>query len=211
MADIAKYTIFKTKWGYFGLVAEKEGLICTCLPCRNRKITEKHLLACLGEGAKKISRFVGRGLPRQINRWGEPHPTLDAAMPNRSRTKIDYPRFEKDLLKPLQDDIVAYFNGQTVKFDVPLGFNHLQNFTKKVLTACRKIATGRTVSYSQLACMIGQPRAGRAVGNALAKNPVPLIIPCHRVIHSDGSLGNFSAPGGTNTKKKLIALESNEH
>jgi O-6-methylguanine DNA methyltransferase len=67
------------------------------------------------------------------------------------------------------------------------------------------------VSYSQLAGMIGKPRASRAVGSTLARNPIPLIIPCHRVIHSDGSLGNFSAPGGTSTKKKLLELETKGH
>jgi methylated-DNA-[protein]-cysteine S-methyltransferase len=59
--------------------------------------------------------------------------------------------------------------------------------------------------------MINKPRASRAVGSALARNPIPLIIPCHRVIHSDGSLGNFSAIGGTSTKKKLLALETKVH
>jgi methylated-DNA-[protein]-cysteine S-methyltransferase len=180
MADAAKYTIFKTKWGYFGLVADKKGLFRTCLPCPSKR---KRRRAC--PSRKTVE--------------------------NRLLSGLDNVLYEKNLLKSLQDDIVAYFNGQTVKFDVPLGFNNLPRFMKKVLDACKRIPPGKTTSYSQLARMIGKPRAGRAVGNALAKNPVPLIIPCHRVIHSDGSLGNFSAPGGTNTKKKLITLESNEH
>lgn len=161
-----KYTIFNTAWGYFGLVADKKGLICTCLPCPTRKIAEKHLLA-----------------------------------------DVDNPQFDKDLLKPLQKQIIAYFKGQPVKFDTPLILTGLPPFAQKVLNGCRKIPTGQTVSYSQLAGMIGKPRASRAVGSALAKNPIPLIIPCHRVIHSDGSLGNFSAPGGTSLKKMLIDLE----
>ncbi|MBE3144695.1 MAG: MGMT family protein [Planctomycetes bacterium] len=89
----------------------------------------------------------------------------------------------------------------------PLALDSLPAFTRKVLDACRKIPAGKTVSYSQLAGMIGKPRASRAVGSALARNPIPLIIPCHRVVHSDGSLGNFSAPGGTSLKKMLIDLE----
>jgi methylated-DNA-[protein]-cysteine S-methyltransferase len=176
MANPTKYTIFKTNWGYFGLVTNKKGLLRTCLPaparlwrgpCPGRKIIERRLL-------------VG----------------------------LDNPQFEKNLLKPLQAQIIAYFEGRPAKLDAPLALNRLSPFTQKVLAACRKIPPGKTVSYSQLAGMIGKPRASRAVGSALAKNPIPLIIPCHRIIHSDSSLGNFSAFGGTSTKKKLLALES---
>ena len=120
---------------------------------------------------------------------------------------LDNPQFDKNLLKPLQRQIIAYFEGKPVRFDASLVLDSLPSFARKVLDACRKIPSGQTVSYSQLAGMIGKPRASRAVGSALARNPIPLIIPCHRVIHSDGSLGNFSAPGGSNTKKKLIDLE----
>lgn len=121
---------------------------------------------------------------------------------------LDNPKFDKNLLKPLQKQIIDYFEGKPVRFNTPLVLDGLSPFARKVLVACRKIPSDKTVSYSQLAGMIGKPRASRAVGSALAKNPIPLIIPCHRVIHSDGSLGNFSAFGGTSTKKKLLALES---
>ncbi len=169
MATQMKYAIFSTAWGYFGLVADKKGLIRTCLPRSSRKTVEKCLLAGLGN-----------------------------------------PQFNKNLLKPLQKQITAYFAGKPVRFDTSLVLDKLPPFARKVLAACRKIPSGKTVSYSQLAGMIGKPRASRAVGSALARNPIPLIIPCHRVIHSDSSLGNFSAFGGTNTKKKLITLESND-
>jgi methylated-DNA-[protein]-cysteine S-methyltransferase len=121
--------------------------------------------------------------------------------------RLDNPQFNKNLLKPLQKQIIAYFAGKSAGFDAHLLADGLTPFARKVLIACSKIPSGKTVSYSQLAGMIGKPRASRAVGSALAKNPIPLIIPCHRVIHSDGSLGNFSAPGGTATKKMLLELE----
>ena len=124
---------------------------------------------------------------------------------------LDNPQFDKNLLKPLQKQIIAYFEGKPARLNAPLVLDSLPIFTRKVLAACRKIPSGKTVSYSQLAGMIGKPRASRAVGSALARNPIPLIIPCHRVIHSDGSLGNFSAFGGTSTKKKLLALETKMH
>jgi methylated-DNA-[protein]-cysteine S-methyltransferase len=161
-----KYTIFRTGWGYFGLVADKKGMVRTILPCSSRKTVEKRLLS----GLKNT-------------------------------------KFDKNLLKPLQKQIIAYFAGKPAKLNTPLALNSSSIFTRKVLTACSKIPPGKTASYSQLAGMIGKPRASRAVGSALAKNPIPLIIPCHRVIHVDGSLGNFSAFGGTDTKKKMIDLE----
>jgi methylated-DNA-[protein]-cysteine S-methyltransferase len=120
---------------------------------------------------------------------------------------LDNPQFDKNLLKPLQKQIIAYFEGKPARFNTPLVLDSLSLFTRKVLDMCRKIPSGKTISYSQLAGMIGKPRASRAVGSALARNPIPLIIPCHRVIHSDGSLGNFSAPGGTSLKKMLMDLE----
>jgi methylated-DNA-[protein]-cysteine S-methyltransferase len=162
-----KYTIFKTRWGYFGLAANGKGLSRTVLPCSDKQILKRLLLA-----------------------------------------GIDEPEFERDLLKSLQNKIIAYFNGCPLPSVFrPLNLEGLGPFTKKVLNACQRIPAGKTISYSQLARMIGKPRAGRAVGNALAKNPVPLVIPCHRVIHSDGTIGKFSAPGGTALKKMLIGLE----
>ena len=75
------------------------------------------------------------------------------------------------------------------------------------MTACRDIRFGQTVSYGRLAEMAGKPGAARAVGRALAKNPLPLIIPCHRVICANGKIGGFSAPGGVTLKKRLLQLE----
>ena len=75
------------------------------------------------------------------------------------------------------------------------------------MTACRDIKFGQTISYSGLAKRIGRAGSARAVGNALAKNPLPLIIPCHRVVRNDGKIGGFSAKGGITLKKKMLELE----
>lgn len=135
-------------------------------------------------------------------------------MPNpkkvKSLLKKNYPnaKYKKNLLKPLQKQITAYFEGSRIDFSLtPVILNSLTPFTIKVLTACRKIPFSRTLSYSELAKKINRPKAARAVGNALAKNPLPLIIPCHRVICSDGRHGNFSATGGKKLKQKLLHLE----
>lgn len=117
---------------------------------------------------------------------------------------------DKNFYKNLQQQIFAYFEGDCVKFsrDIPLILDGFTSFGKSVLKACRKIEIGQTITYSQLAKKAGSPNASRAVGSTLAKNPMPLIIPCHRVLRSDGKLGGFSALGGITVKKKMLELES---
>jgi methylated-DNA-[protein]-cysteine S-methyltransferase len=118
-------------------------------------------------------------------------------------------RFDKTYCKELQQQITAYFEGACVDFnlDIPIDFNGLGSFSHKVLTTCRNIKFGQTISYSELAKKAGRPAASRAVGNALAKNPMPLIIPCHRVFRTDGKMGGFSAPGGVSLKRRMLNLE----
>ena len=117
--------------------------------------------------------------------------------------------FEKGLLTELQQRIVAYFEGENVDFstDPAVDLAGRTAFDRAVLSACRQIGPGRQVTYGELAVKIGKSGAARAVGNALARNPVPLIIPCHRVLCANGALGGFSAPGGTATKERMLLHE----
>lgn len=126
---------------------------------------------------------------------------------------LDNTKYNPLLFKPLQDQITAYFVGQPAYFDpgVPVLLDDLTPFTQLVLNACRKIDFGQTISYADLAKKIGRPAAARAVGTALAKNPLPLIIGCHRVIKTDGSLGGFSATAGIEMKQKMLSLEHQAH
>ena len=80
-------------------------------------------------------------------------------------------------------------------------------FSRRIYDACRQIESGETVSYKELAGMAGRPRASRAVGTAMAKCRVTIVIPCHRVIASGGKLGGFGGPGGLDLKRKLLQLE----
>ncbi|KKT00995.1 MAG: 6-O-methylguanine DNA methyltransferase [Candidatus Nomurabacteria bacterium GW2011_GWF2_43_8] len=80
-------------------------------------------------------------------------------------------------------------------------------FQKKVWSEIAKIPKGETITYKELAKRIGKPKAVRAVANAVGKNPVPIIIPCHRVVKSDGSLGGYSGKGGIKTKRALLKKE----
>jgi methylated-DNA-[protein]-cysteine S-methyltransferase len=115
---------------------------------------------------------------------------------------------EPSLFRDLEPRIVSYFEGLKVHLlDVSLDLDGLAGFTRLVLEACRKIDFGQTVTYGDLARTIGNPRASRAVGGALARNPIPLVIPCHRVIRGTGGLGGFSAPGGIEYKDRLLQHE----
>jgi methylated-DNA-[protein]-cysteine S-methyltransferase len=101
----------------------------------------------------------------------------------------------------------AYFGGELKTFDLPLAPEGTE-FQLRVWNSLRAIPYGETISYLQLAQRIGNPKAVRAVGLANGCNPIPIIIPCHRVIGSDGSLTGFG--GGLPNKKKLLALESRQ-
>ncbi len=118
-------------------------------------------------------------------------------------------QYDRDYFRPLQEQVIAYFEGTRVNFspDIPILLEGLSGFTRLVLAACRRIRFGQVLTYSELARKIRRPHAARAVGNVLAKNLLPLIVPCHRVIRSDGRLGGFSAPGGATMKKRLLELE----
>ncbi len=83
----------------------------------------------------------------------------------------------------------------------------LSDFQIKVLLAVMRIPKGEVLTYKELAKMVGSPRAYRAVGTAVRKNPLAPTIPCHRVIRSDGSLGNYSAPGGPKKKRAMLKAE----
>jgi O-6-methylguanine DNA methyltransferase len=101
-----------------------------------------------------------------------------------------------------------YWSGEKISLsDVPMDWSSLTEFQQKVLRAAAQIPYGSIDTYSGIAHKIGSPRSARAVGNALANNPFPLLVPCHRVIKSDGSIGGFSAPSGIMLKEQLLRLE----
>ncbi|MCX5634027.1 MAG: MGMT family protein [Phycisphaerae bacterium] len=165
-----KYTIFKTKWGFFGLLADERGLLRTVLPMDNFKQTKKYLLVGMFGGISK----------------------------------------DRELYFELQKAIKGYYNSSYVDFKklhFSISLPKSNTLICKVVKVCKAIPLGRTITYSQLAKKAGFPKAARAVGSVLAKNPLPLIVPCHRVIRADGKIGKFSAPGGSKTKKKMLELE----
>ena len=102
--------------------------------------------------------------------------------------------------------LAEYFEGERQEFVLPLDFRLAHGFRREVLSRLRMINYGRTESYSQVAAATGHPRAVRAVGTACSTNPLPVIVPCHRVLRSDGKLGGYI--GGLQTKAALLSLEA---
>jgi len=132
-----------------------------------------------------------------------------AAANDRVRRLFPAAVHDPKLLPGLRQQLRQYFAGREATFDVPLDLACLTEFQRQVLTACAKIPYGQVLTYSQLARRVRRPRAARAVGNALARNPVPIVIPCHRVIAGDGSLGGYSAEQGVPLKRRLLDMELN--
>lgn len=103
-------------------------------------------------------------------------------------------------------ELDEYFAGRRRLFDLPLDLRLTQGFRREVLSYLLTIEYGHTASYAQVAALTSSPRAVRAVGTACARNPLPLVVPCHRVVRSDGSQGAYL--GGTEAKALLLGLES---
>jgi methylated-DNA-[protein]-cysteine S-methyltransferase len=171
MQKATRYTIFKTKWGYFGLAGTEYGLLRTSLPLAEYE---------------KVKFWLLKGLANA--------------------------RFERDFFKTLQEQITAYFEGAYVNFDkdIPIITDGLSGFACSVLDACRDITFGQRISYGRLAERVGRVDGARAVGGVLAKNPLPLVIACHRVTCANGKIGGFSATGGVTLKKRMLELEQNQ-
>ncbi len=168
MQKAIKYTIFKTRWGYFGLAGAKGNLLRSRLPITGYGTAKSHLL----KGLQDV-------------------------------------QYDKILFRELTEQITAYFEGSYVDFgkDIPVILDGLGGFARSVLTACRDVKFGETISYGGLAERVGRQGAARAVGRVMANNPLPLIIPCHRVIYSNGGMGGFGAIGGVKLKKRMLEFE----
>ena len=115
-----------------------------------------------------------------------------------SPRRLDEPRRELD----------EYFAGDRRRFEVPLDWQLTRGFGRRVLEATARIPFGSVSTYKQVAGQAGSPRGSRAAGNALGANPIPIIVPCHRVVHSTGGLGGYT--GGLERKRLLLAIERGE-
>lgn len=108
---------------------------------------------------------------------------------------------------PAKTQVLAYLSGNSNRFNLDIDLSHLTAFQRRVLEETRKVPRGQVATYAQIAKRIGQPKAVRAVGQALRRNPVPIVVPCHRVIASDGSLGGYGGEMRSRHKLQLLQLE----
>ncbi|PJF40620.1 MAG: methylated-DNA--[protein]-cysteine S-methyltransferase [Chloroflexi bacterium] len=110
--------------------------------------------------------------------------------------------------KKIAGQLEDYFAGKRTAFDLPLDLSRVTTFQYHVLRTTQTIPAGTMWTYGQVAKAIGKPKASRAVGQALGRNPVPIVVPCHRVVASNGQLGGYSGGGGVESKKLLLRLEN---
>lgn len=135
--------------------------------------------------------------------WADSQPDLDDLLHNLAR-----PVEHNDTkLKLYSKEILEYLEGKRRKFTFAIDWDLLKPFQKKTLKAVYAIPYGKISTYSEIAFKIGHPNAYRAVGSANASNPIPLVIPCHRVIGTDGKLHGYGGGDGLPTKEWLLKLE----
>ncbi|MDD5285769.1 MAG: methylated-DNA--[protein]-cysteine S-methyltransferase [Desulfuromonadaceae bacterium] len=122
------------------------------------------------------------------------------------------PRLKSSSLTEYASELLhRYFSGEPIEFkDIPVDLSGIPPFRSKALHAIRAIPYGDVRSYGQIAAECGSPHAARAVGGAMASNPMPVIIPCHRIVGGDGRMTGFSALGGVTAKMMLLRMEGVE-
>jgi methylated-DNA-[protein]-cysteine S-methyltransferase len=137
--------------------------------------------------------------------WFGTKVNLDAYLASRFGAKPDTE--EKSLVDQALTEIDAYLNGKLQDFHLPIAWGKMNAFERQARELCYAIPYGQTRTYGELAVKTGDIKNARAVGTAMASNPMPLIIPCHRVIGSDGRLHGYAGPHGIKTKAWLLHLE----
>jgi methylated-DNA-[protein]-cysteine S-methyltransferase len=172
--------LFDTPCGRMGVVATERGLARVLLPSEAERSDDKSPTT----------------LPRQCRGL----PALERESQAAAATEAAAHAVQAER------EIREYLAGRRREFTVPIDTAALPPFHKKVLLAARKIPFGQTETYAALAARVGSPHAARAVGQAMARNPLALVLPCHRVVATGGGLGGYG--GGLDLKRRLLALEA---
>jgi O-6-methylguanine DNA methyltransferase len=179
----AKQLVFPSQLGWMGMIISSDELARTQI----EYLTFGHPTAELAEQAVA-------------------HGSLTKSVLARQRLELDHntdPEL-RDWIGRLQEFASGRFADLGV---LRLNLGYLSNFGRQVIEACRNVSWGETASYGELARRVGSPAASRAVGGVMARNRHPLVVPCHRIIASNGALVGFSAPEGTQMKKRLLHNE----
>ncbi len=152
-------------------------------------------MAYAADGEKLVQLTFGHRTPKNAMAH------LDAAY---VRASCDGP-WNAEAIAQLQ----AFAAGEDVDLsDIPVDLGNVTDFQRRVFESCRRIPYGQTMTYGELASHAGAPRGARAVGNAMARNELPLVIPCHRVVPAGQGIGQYSAGKGRRTKLRLLENES---
>ena len=175
-----KTLVFETLWGWCGAQLSERGVLAFRLPVESQARAQEILSPAIGAQAFDLAATPGR---------------ISAALDN---------RHAGDLVEQTR----AYFEHRLKDFDLALDWSGRTGFHRKIWSALREVAYGETTTYGELAERAGCSRAVRAVGGAMRANPIPLIVPCHRVVGAGGALRGFSAEGGVAVKQRLLEFES---
>lgn len=172
------YTFFPTAMGVCALAWNEKGVTALSLPEKNLSSLEKKILTEARLRGKQLKKIPVEKVEKKIRQW----------------------------IRPICDHLEGRCSALT---EIPLDFETLPPFFTKVYQTLRgQVGPGKTITYGELGKKCQCPKGARAVGQAMRKNPFPLLIPCHRVLRAGGKGGGFSAYGGLSTKEKLLSLES---
>ncbi|WP_217921663.1 methylated-DNA--[protein]-cysteine S-methyltransferase [Miltoncostaea oceani] len=169
--------------------ADREGLVDVAYAVHDTPLGPV-MVAATGEGLVMLS-YVAEGLEPRLERLAREVSPRVLELPSR----LDRERRELD----------EYFAGRRRRFDVPIDWRLIRGFTRAVLERTAAIPFGGHSTYGAIAAEAGSPRGSRATGNALGSNPIPIVIPCHRVLRSGGAIGGYT--GGVERKRFLLDLE----
>lgn len=158
--------IFRSPWGWMGVVESLKGIHTIVLPKRSKRAVESDL---------------------------------------RERGNGPWQQGDSLRLASIRSQLLDYLAGNREAFDVPLDLSYGTSFQRQVWRTLLRVPYGKLRSYQWIAARVGGPRHARAVGNAVGANPLPIVVPCHRIVAHDASLGGFS--GGLSMKRKLLSLE----
>ncbi|MEK7396656.1 MAG: MGMT family protein [Candidatus Poribacteria bacterium] len=188
-----KFTIFETEMGWIGIAGTKKGIRRAILPQPDKESAYMDIIN-LEDYDKEWRMYEFARLFPEDAQYAK-------ILEKVKSLKIKQP----DWMAKIKEALINYFKGQKIDFPFLLDLSGWTDFQRSVWEVTKSIPYGELRSYGWVAQQIGNPKSARAVGQAVGANPIPIIIPCHRVVASDGSLHGFT--GGLHLKEKLIALE----